>query len=175
MSDYGTPPPPPPGGGSYGAPPPPDGGFQPAGQVGNLAGWPLRAGGYIIDMLLLIPGYIVYYIGAPKGIDNTTGQTRGGNLAIMLIGVLIIIGIQVWNRWMKGGKGQTVGRKVVGITLVGEQTQQPIGTGLAFARDLAHIIDAIPCYIGFLFPLWDSKRQTLADKILKTVVVTAPK
>ena len=25
------------------------------------------------------------------------------------------------------------------------------------------------CYIGYLFPLWDAKRQTLADKIMTTV------
>ena len=31
--------------------------------------------------------------------------------------------------------------------------------------------DSIICYIGWLFPLWDSKRQTLADKIMKTVVI----
>ena len=38
-------------------------------------------------------------------------------------------------------------------------------------RQLAHIVDAIICYIGFLFPLWDDKRQTLADKIMTTVCV----
>ena len=32
-------------------------------------------------------------------------------------------------------------------------------------------VDAVICLIGFLFPLWDAKRQTLADKILTTVVL----
>jgi len=41
----------------------------------------------------------------------------------------------------------------------------------AFLRDLCHFIDAVICYVGFLFPLWDAKRQTLADKIMKTVVI----
>jgi uncharacterized RDD family membrane protein YckC len=36
-------------------------------------------------------------------------------------------------------------------------------------------VDGIICYIGWLFPLWDAKKQTLADKIMGTVVVTAPK
>lgn len=31
------------------------------------------------------------------------------------------------------------------------------------------------CNIGYLFPLWDPKRQTIADKIMKTVVINAPK
>ena len=34
-----------------------------------------------------------------------------------------------------------------------------------------HILDAIPCYVGLLWPLWDNKRQTFADKILKMVVL----
>jgi hypothetical protein len=42
---------------------------------------------------------------------------------------------------------------------------------MAFVRDLAHIVDSVICYVGFLFPLWDAKKQTLADKIVKTVVV----
>ena len=61
--------------------------------------------------------------------------------------------------------------RALGIRLVGEQTGQPIGPLLAFARDLAHIVDGIICYVGFLLPLWDAKRQTLADKLVKTVVV----
>jgi uncharacterized RDD family membrane protein YckC len=32
-------------------------------------------------------------------------------------------------------------------------------------------VDAFICYIGFLWPLWDTKRQTLADKIMQTVVI----
>ena len=37
-------------------------------------------------------------------------------------------------------------------------------------RTIAHIVDSIICYIGWLFPLWDPKRQTIADKLVKTVV-----
>ena len=77
-----------------------------------------------------------------------------------------------YNRWFQAGKtGQSWGKKVLGIRLVGEQTGQPIDAGMAFVRDLTHFIDGIICYIGFLFPLWDAKKQTLADKIIKTLVV----
>jgi hypothetical protein len=31
------------------------------------------------------------------------------------------------------------------------------------------LVDLITLGIGFLFPLWDPKRQTLADKIMSTV------
>jgi hypothetical protein len=36
-------------------------------------------------------------------------------------------------------------------------------------------VDSIICYVGYLFPLWDQQRQTLADKIMSTVVVVVPK
>ena len=67
--------------------------------------------------------------------------------------------------------GQAWGRKALGIRLVGQATGQPIGAGAAFVRDLAHVVDSIICGIGYLFPLWDAQRQTLADKVCKTVVV----
>ena len=60
------------------------------------------------------------------------------------------------------------------LRLVSEETGQPIGMLMAFVRDICHIIDSIICFIGYLFPLWDSKRQTIADKIVKTVVIPAP-
>ena len=43
--------------------------------------------------------------------------------------------------------------------------------GRSFARDICHILDSLACYIGWLFPIWDAKRQTFADKIVKTVVI----
>ncbi|MEO7058943.1 MAG: RDD family protein [Lapillicoccus sp.] len=183
---YGAQPPPPQYGGGpapqqpygsapqYGsAPPPPAYGDPYAQGVGTLALWPQRALGFLIDYALYIPGYILFAISGPKtdaaGVVSTPGF-------LYYIGLLYILGIAIWNRWMKGGTtGQTIGRGVIGTKLVSEKTGQPIGAGMAFVRDLAHIVDGIICYIGYLFPLWDSKRQTLADKIMSTVVVTAPK
>ena len=60
------------------------------------------------------------------------------------------------------------------VKLISENTGQPIGPVMAFVRDLAHIVDSIICFVGWFFPLWDSKRQTLADKIMKTVVIQEP-
>ncbi|HYN17024.1 MAG TPA: RDD family protein, partial [Actinomycetes bacterium] len=62
-------------------------------------------------------------------------------------------------------------KQVLNIRLLRMQDGQPMGGGMAFVRDLAHIVDALPCYIGFLFPLWDARRQTFADKIMSTVVI----
>ena len=55
--------------------------------------------------------------------------------------------------------------------VISEKTWQPIGFGLSFVRQLAHYRGPMICYIGYLLPLWDDKRQTLADKIMSTVCV----
>ena len=36
---------------------------------------------------------------------------------------------------------------------------------------MSRILDSLACYIDWLFPIWDAKRQTFADKIISTVVI----
>jgi len=93
---------------------------------------------------------------------------------IYLLILLASVGWTIYNRWYKAGTtGQSLGKRVLNLRLVSEQTGEPIGMLMAFVRDICHLVDAIICYVGFLFPLWDAKRQTLADKIVKTVVIPA--
>lgn len=125
----------------------------------NLANWITRVGAYIVDGLIVAPFSLLAVL-----LDSGQGA---------LYWILVLAGVAVsgYNRWYLAGKtGQSWGKKALGIFLVNEADQQPIGAGKAFLRDLAHFIDGIICYIGYLFPLWDSKRQTIADKIVKTVV-----
>ena len=55
--------------------------------------------------------------------------------------------------------------------VVSEKTWQPIGFWLSLVRQIAHYVDQLLCYVGYLWPLWDGKRQTLADKMVGTVCV----
>jgi uncharacterized RDD family membrane protein YckC len=164
---YGNVPPP-----GYGNVPPPGYGNVPQPGYGNVppgygyggvpsanyANWGQRVGANLIDW---VPIIIVLVI---TGATNTT--------AIIYLGYLICLGIWIYNRWIQAGNtGQSWGKKVLHIKLIGESTGQPIGAGMAFARDICHFLDYFACGIGFLFPLWDDKRQTFADKIVSTVVV----
>jgi hypothetical protein len=60
---------------------------------------------------------------------------------------------------------------MAGTKLVSATTGQSIGGGMGFGRAVVHILDGLPCYLGYLWPLWDSKRQTFADKIIGTYVL----
>jgi uncharacterized RDD family membrane protein YckC len=94
-----------------------------------------------------------------------------GQLAQWLA-TLVGLAYWLWNRgYRQGTIGSSLGKTVMKIKVVSEISGQPIGFGLSVVRDLAHLVDAVICFIGFLFPLWDPKRQTLADKILTTVVL----
>ncbi|HOC14645.1 MAG TPA: RDD family protein, partial [Propionicimonas sp.] len=73
--------------------------------------------------------------------------------------------------YKSGTTGVTFGRSIAKTKLISEETGQPIGSTNGIIRQFAHIVDSVICYIGWLFPLWDAKRQTIADKIMKTVVV----
>lgn len=77
----------------------------------------------------------------------------------------------LYNAWLSGESGQSYGRKWAGTRLVKESDGDTLGGPMGVVRHLLHIIDAIICFIGFLLPLWDTKRQTIADKLAGSVVV----
>jgi uncharacterized RDD family membrane protein YckC len=171
-------PPPPPAGGAmpppppaYGAPPPPPPayGAPPGGTGIAYAEWPQRFLAYLIDIAPIIGIYIVEVILVaifPDGLD----------VLVQILAFVAIIGWWIYNYGMQQGEhGYTLGKSIIGIKLVSEQTSQPVGVGMAIGRAFVHILDAIPCYLGYLWPLWDPKKQTFADKILTQIVVVAPK
>jgi len=143
-----------------GGPGPYQGGPQYGGiPASQYADWIHRVGAYLVDW---VPYAVIIFIGVLTG-----------SRAIYYLFLLVGLGYWIYNRWVLGGQGQSWGKRVVGIRLISEETGQPIGTLNAFLRDICHIVDSIICGVGYLFPLWDAKRQTLADKIMRTVVLPA--
>jgi len=161
--------PPPPG---WAPPPPPGWAPPPPGPPsGQLADWGQRALGYLIDAAFGIGIVIVGFITA--SIAAIAVSSLG-----LLIGVIAYVASFAY--WIiqlikQGRTGQTVGMKVIGLKLINENTGQTVGGGTAVLRALAHFVDSLMCYVGWFFPLWDAKRQTIADKVVGTVVVFVPK
>ncbi len=172
--------PPPPGYGQPGFGQPPGGYGQPAygapgmSPFGAYAGWGTRLAAYLVDALVAVgAGLVFIIIGAV--LLGTDASVLG--VLIMVVGYAVILGVQIWNSVMKQGTtGQSIGKGVMNIKVVGENTGQPLGTGGAFVRWLMHtFVDGAICYLGFLWPLWDDKKQTWGDKVASSVVVQAPK
>jgi uncharacterized RDD family membrane protein YckC len=191
---YGAPAPPAGPVDPYGAPAPPGGPVNPyAGTnperptfgFGGYAGWFTRVGAALIDGLAasvaLIPaiaGVVVLAANTTTTTnpDGTTTSSYSGSLGLpvllILIGGVAYLAFFVWNVCIRQGRtGATLGKSVLAIRLVNSDGQ-PIGPGWAFLRYLLHTLDGF-CYLGYLWPIWDSRKQTFADKIMNTFVIQA--
>ena len=65
--------------------------------------------------------------------------------------------------------GWSLGRSVFGIAAVG-RGGGTVGPWRLLLRDVAHLLDTAPLFIGWLWPLWDSRGRTFADLIARTEV-----
>lgn len=90
--------------------------------------------------------------------------------------VLTLVGLAfvIWNNGYKQGTtGSSIGKGIMKFKVVGEATGQPIGFGMSVARELIYLVAYLVCgilwLVAVLFPLWDAKRQSLVDKLIKTV------
>jgi uncharacterized RDD family membrane protein YckC len=156
----------------------------------EFASWGRRVLGYLIDTFLSavasIPLIVATAMLGPEldmRTDPITGETysgpnadvSGATIGLLLLGALIVLAFGIWNVVIRQGRtGYSLGKTVVGIRLVKVSTGQPMGAGLCFVRQLAHYVDSLVCYLGWLWPLWDSRNQTLGDKIMGTVVIIQP-
>ena len=163
-------------------------GYQPYAAQGpamNYASWGARLGGQILNglssALFTLPAMISFFAGPREYQEcEIDGQTElcklptstGWAIFAILAGVGMIAFFVVYCKAV-GKTGQFWGHRGAGVRIVDATTGAPIGAGRAFGRYFAHILDAVPCYLGFLWPLWDKKKQTFADKIVGTVSVRA--
>lgn len=111
-----------------------------------------------------------FLVSIPSGV---AGLAAPGSTALAAGLGVVTFALLVHNRWYLGGRGQSWGKKLMATHLHKEATGRPIGTWMSFVRDVCHLLDALPCFLGFLWPLWDSRRQTFADKLVRTVVTPA--
>jgi uncharacterized RDD family membrane protein YckC len=149
----------------------------------RYAGWWQRVGAVIIDgiisILFFVPA-IVALVAGPSEIDTCTVNGEFGLCEVPTsgtigIGVLLYVAgfvafLVLYCRRV-GTKGQSWGMGAAGYQIVDERTGEPIGTGRAVGRYFARILSALPCYLGFLWPLWDSENRTFHDMIVRTRAV----
>ncbi|HVD14596.1 MAG TPA: RDD family protein [Actinomycetota bacterium] len=145
----------------------------------KLGGWGARVGAYLLDLIFVsVPTVILVAIAViPVAVSSSDGGQPGqAELALMFSLLTAAFALQLvlvaYNRWyLQGTTGQSWGKRIIGLRLVRMADGQPVGGGMSFVRDVAHTIDGLICNIGYLMPLWDDRRQTIADKLLNTVVL----
>ena len=105
-------------------------------DVGQLADWAPRAGGFVIDWLIIFVPSLV--------LDILTSATNSAFFEILAY--IWGIGMWVWFSVQVGTTGSSPGMRVVGFKCVSKSTGQNIGTGTAILRWLLHIVDSIICF-----------------------------
>jgi uncharacterized RDD family membrane protein YckC len=196
-----APPPPPPGGafppppqdqGGYGQAP---GGFGGGTPADAYTPWLTRVLAWLIDWVpvLILSGIGSIFLVTMQKVETVcvtddseyqlgdfcaTGNNGPSGLAWILFIVLELIALAyiVWNLGLKQGTtGSSIGKGIMKFKIVGEDTGQPIGFGKSFVRELIYMVAYGLCgivwVVAVLFPLFDPKRQTLVDKLVKTVAL----
>ena len=142
---------------------PPATAAQPEAAVGPRAGFGKRL------LAALLDGVLLFIVGAIlRAILAVVLGDSGAALANVLG---IAIGIAYYGTLEGGERGQTLGKRALGIRVIDFNAGGPIGFGRAIIRYLARILSAIPLFLGYFWMLWDSQSQTWHDKLSTAVVV----
>ncbi len=109
---------------------------------------------------------------ARNGVKQVHFHASAASSLLLLAGIATSAAFFIWNQCLRQGRtGATLGKSLLAIRVV-HADRLPIG-GLSFVRYLLNILNALPCYPGYLWPLWGSHRQTFAVKIMTTYVIKA--
>lgn len=157
--------------------------YSDARPVFAYAGWWSRAGAFVLDAAVLVacyaPGFVYLSAGPSEtrvcdsvgGVVVTcttpTAATEAIGSGLALAG---IVGFLVLYCSMASRKG-SIGHQATGIRIVDARTGDRVSAWRVFGRRLASYLSSVACYLGFLWPLWNQRKQTWHDMIAKTVVV----
>lgn len=129
----------------------------------RLASWPARAGAFAIDVLA--PAGLIVALGLLAWSVPPYGWSWWVcTVAASVVGVAMLtnrIALPAFTGW-------SLGRSVFGIRVV--SSAGDAGLLRLLLRDLAHLLDTAAVFVGWLWPLWDSRHRTFADLLTRTEV-----
>ncbi len=138
----------------------------PAGGA-ELADWIQRVVAWLIDGAIGFCLYIVVFVLAM--IFGAISEALG--VLVLMVGYLVATAYGFLIYYLNGATGQSPGKALTGLKVVSEADGSLIGGGMGIVRGLAHFLDSLVCGLGYFLPLFDSKKQTISDKVMKTVVL----
>ncbi|MCS7313728.1 MAG: RDD family protein, partial [Acidobacteria bacterium] len=136
-----------------------------------LAGVGVRFLALIVDGLIVgLPGTV---IGVPM-VFLMQASTEMMSLALIGIALSILLAfiLALWNDvYLPATRGYSLGKRMLGLRIHTVDGQSPIGMGKALVRFLSRFLSGMCLYLGYLWALFDARRQTWHDKFAGTVVV----
>jgi uncharacterized RDD family membrane protein YckC len=140
----------------------------PTGLFGGVA---TRGLALVVDALLITA--ISLFVGAAAGLVGAlVGGIRPHWLAGLLLGGGGIVVAAGYFTLFWGTAGQTPGMRLMHVRVVhGDRPGRGLSIGRAFVRTVGLALAIVPCFLGFLPALFDSRRRALPDYLAGTVVV----
>ena len=138
------------------------------------ATWSERLGAWLLDVvvvlgLLFVAAFVVALV-VDRGSPHA-GEAEGA-LAAIVFPVLFPAYLAAFHG---GRRGQTPGKRAMGIAVRHASTFDPISYGRALGRSylttVLWVLWAIPGVLDGLWPLWDRRHLALHDKAARTVVL----
>ncbi len=133
----------------------------------RYASFSRRLVAYLLDYLLLL------LITMPFNAGLSLNTQTGSNFALsftQLITLGLYISYQIF--FLVKYNGQTLGKRAMHIRVVREDNQ-PLDVATVVVRLISTLVSSIVLYLGYIWVLFDSKKQSWHDKIAKTLVVEA--
>ncbi|MCB1833540.1 MAG: RDD family protein [Geminicoccaceae bacterium] len=125
-----------------------------------------RALATLIDMLWMIPMALLlhYLLYGADAFSEALEPRPGAEIVSWIVPAVVII-----NFWLTSQA--TPGKMVMGLRIVDAETGGMPGVGQYTLRYFGYLVSGIPFALGYLWMLFDSRRQTWHDKIGRTVVI----
>jgi uncharacterized RDD family membrane protein YckC len=134
-----------------------------------IASW---VDGFIAAIVIGLPYAIATAVLFRTSGSSSAAGTGAGMIFLVLILVIIVAGV-LWKPWFWSHGGQTPAYKMLGLRVVRASDGGPLGMGQAIGRELGYIVSGFVFYLGFVWILFDGKRQGWHDKLAGTVVISA--
>ena len=134
-----------------------------------VASWVARVGAFAVDVLVGVAVLVTL------ALVSLTAPQRSplwwGYLAVMAV---VVLAMAVNRLVLPTITGFSLGRAVAGIAVT-RRDGSPVGVWRLLVRDIAHLLDTAALFIGWFWPLWDRRRRTFADLLLRTEVRPVPR
>lgn len=133
-----------------------------------LASWPARAGAFAVDMA---PGFAVAFTMVPLALITPGGSWL--RWFFMAVGATALFAMALNRLVLPSTIGWTLGRALSGISVrrvVPDGSAADVGVWRILLRELAHLLDTLALFVGWLWPLRDRRRRTFADLVAGTEV-----